>query len=386
MRRFFQWWFGELANLLPDAWRNARKGARVLTLTVSREDVTVAHSDRGKVQELGLATRLTPGAGAQGADGAPASGGQGRESLMTTLRSIRPKVEVCEVVLAGALALSKRVTLPLAAEENLRQVLAFEMERQTPFKAEDVYYDFVVVERDRAAQQMHLDLRVGRKTIVDEALSLLGDWAHAPLALRDAGPGFGPSKPGQPIPLLFQPPGRRASSGRRWIPWLVAVNVLLLLTLLAVPIWQQRDELNRLQSQLREARAEAAQTASLRERVEAMSARNAYLTRFSASKPTKVELLDDLTQRIPDNTYLTRFEVKGDRVSLQGTSQAASSLIAILEDSPWLKQVEYASPVVRQGNTGRERFHLRAVLTDEDVPDTQAPAQVPAQGRVTETS
>ena len=36
--------------------------------------------------------------------------------------------------------LAKTVTLPLAAERELEQVLAFEMDRETPFKAEELYW------------------------------------------------------------------------------------------------------------------------------------------------------------------------------------------------------------------------------------------------------
>ena len=35
--------------------------------------------------------------------------------------------------------LQRNLTLPVAAEDNLRQVLAFEMDRQTPFKADQIY-------------------------------------------------------------------------------------------------------------------------------------------------------------------------------------------------------------------------------------------------------
>ena len=45
--------------------------------------------------------------------------------------------------------LTRTLTLPLATEENLREVLAFQMDRQTPFTVEQVYYDYGVVARGR---------------------------------------------------------------------------------------------------------------------------------------------------------------------------------------------------------------------------------------------
>ena len=36
----------------------------------------------------------------------------------------------------------QQVFLPLAAAENLKQVLEYEIERQLPFKRDEIYYDF----------------------------------------------------------------------------------------------------------------------------------------------------------------------------------------------------------------------------------------------------
>ncbi len=36
----------------------------------------------------------------------------------------------------------QQVILPLAAQDNLQQVLDYEIERQLPFKRDEVYYDF----------------------------------------------------------------------------------------------------------------------------------------------------------------------------------------------------------------------------------------------------
>lgn len=45
------------------------------------------------------------------------------------------------VALSNAQVLCKQIGLPLAASQNLRQVLAFELGRQTPFTHEQAYFD-----------------------------------------------------------------------------------------------------------------------------------------------------------------------------------------------------------------------------------------------------
>jgi hypothetical protein len=50
--------------------------------------------------------------------------------------------------LANTKVLRQIITLPLAAEENLQQTLRFEIDRYTPFRADQVYFDYRIKARD----------------------------------------------------------------------------------------------------------------------------------------------------------------------------------------------------------------------------------------------
>jgi len=49
------------------------------------------------------------------------------------------------------LALLRYVDLPLAVKENLHETLGYEMEKYTPFSADDVYFDCRIISEDREA-------------------------------------------------------------------------------------------------------------------------------------------------------------------------------------------------------------------------------------------
>ena len=125
-------------------------------------------------------------------------------------------------------------------------------------------------------------------------------------------------------------------------------------------------QLEELREELSDTRESAARAADLQRDISALQASRDFVAGQRRARPAVVLILEELTQRIPDDTYLTRLEVKGERVSLQGSSLAASALIAILEDSPYLTAVRFASPVVRQGTGSRERFHVAATLARPD--------------------
>jgi general secretion pathway protein L len=73
----------------------------------------------------------------------------------------------------GSKVIFKRLSLPSPTEENLKEVLGFEMDRYTPFALEDVYFDFNIVKRDEVRDLIHVLLLVVKKDVVDYYLKLL---------------------------------------------------------------------------------------------------------------------------------------------------------------------------------------------------------------------
>ena len=89
--------------------------------------------------------------------------------------------------------LQRTVDLPLAAAENLREVLGFEMDRHTPFKAEDVAFDYHIVSTDRQTKRLLVDLTVAPR--IEEVAAkfygrtdflYLGRGINYPIALEGA--------------------------------------------------------------------------------------------------------------------------------------------------------------------------------------------------------
>jgi Tfp pilus assembly protein PilN len=73
----------------------------------------------------------------------------------------------------GDKVIFKRLFLPSPTEENLKEVLGFEMDRYTPFVLEDVHFDFKIVKRDEEKKIIHVLLMVVKKDVVEYYLNLL---------------------------------------------------------------------------------------------------------------------------------------------------------------------------------------------------------------------
>jgi general secretion pathway protein L len=75
-----------------------------------------------------------------------------------------------------------------------------------------------------------------------------------------------------------------------------------------------------------------------------------------------VEIIDEISRILPDHTWIARLDLKGSELQLQGQSSAASSLIRIIESSPWFENVRFASPVVQIAGTDNDRVHIVATV------------------------
>lgn len=350
IRQFFTWWGRELAALLPESWmRSSESGANVLEITLSEDFVDYRHRTGGESEQLGSFERNKNASGSA----VSAMSASARESLHAVLRGLRPKKVRCEVRADDRLRLRKSVSLPLAAEENLEQVLAFEMERHTPFHADEVYFDYRVVSRDAKSRRLDVEFLVMRKATVDDALSVISEWGvRASTGVFD----------GKSEVLLFLPEEYRGTAAPRINRLLLAANVAAVTFALLLPIQRQETYLDELRASVDEARTRAMSSAEIQQRIDTLRKDLTLLAGARSGAGSAVELIEELTRLLPDDTWLNRLEIRDGEVHFQGFSQAASALVGKVEASELFRDARFGSPITRDVRTGRERFHVSAKL------------------------
>ena len=94
-----------------------------------------------------------------------------RQALVSLLPHLNPARDAVYLCLPPEKSVVQEVLLPLAAQENIAQVLEYELERQLPFKRDDVYYDFIPV--GKKGERFSVYLFALPKRNVDTLLNLL---------------------------------------------------------------------------------------------------------------------------------------------------------------------------------------------------------------------
>jgi general secretion pathway protein L len=80
-----------------------------------------------------------------------------------------------------------------------------------------------------------------------------------------------------------------------------------------------------------------------------------------------IELINEITTILPDNTWVEQLVINGDEVQVRGQSLAAATLISIVEASEKFENATFRSPVVQDRRTGRDRFFLSAQIRKKTI-------------------
>jgi general secretion pathway protein L len=279
------------------------------------------------------------------------------------------------LVLPATAVLRRRLTLPAAAAERLRDVAGFEIDRQTPFTVAAVRYDAFLLQR-RADGLIDVELIVAPRREIDETLAALGD-AGAGLAGIDVA-----TADNQTLGVNLLPPdarGRRRDPLQRW-NLMLAVVALLALMLAARQVLQNRhDAVARFTSAAEANAVEARRISAQRQRLTDLVEGADFLERTRAATPTTLEVMDELSRRLPDNTYLEKLAIENNRLLLIGLSSEVPSLVARMEGSSLWRTPALTGALQRDPRSRRDRFTLTAELVNT-APASTAQGSTPQPG------
>jgi general secretion pathway protein L len=341
---FWSWWIAELGGILPKGMRSAiLPGVERLYLQLKGQELVASQGTNESIHEIGrypmTAAALLPE----------------QAQVLEELAGRTREVVLC---LPADKVLVKTLTLPLVAEENLREVLGFEMDRQTPFSLDQVYYDHTLSARNPKTNTLTLDLVVTPRLFLDKLVTTLQGIGLSPdqATLCQEQTGLP-----RPVNLLPEEARQVRRDSTRYLNLaLGVVAVALLLGTIALPLANKIQVIHALEARTELVTGKAEITRRLREEIEQLDTGSRFLVEKKQAMPLALEIINELTRLLPDDTWITRLDIKGQEVQIQGQSAAASALIPLIESSDKLRNPRFRSPVTRMPRMNAERFHLSA--------------------------
>lgn len=248
------------------------------------------------------------------------------------------------LMLPAECALTRELSLPLAAEDDLRAVLEFEMDRFTPFKAEEVLFDAVVSARDPARGRIAVLLVAARRAVVAERAG--------------ATPPAGIGVMGAPEAIDLLP--RRAHRPDRVTLGLAALCVVLALAAAALPFHRQQQRLDALRDHVAALRGEAERAQSLRRDIESGLAAERVPVAFRAERPSPLAAIEALAALLPDDAWISVLSLSAEGIEFSGQAASAEAVLRAVEESPLFTAAQFRTAIDQDARSGRERFTLAA--------------------------
>jgi len=347
MRVFLSWWFRHLAGLFPGfGMLSAAKRADAVILDIGVEVVTLSIRVQGSVATIAQAA----------ADEA------GLKELAHALGGIKSIPRLLFLRLPAVQVLKKHLSLPAAARRDLQNLLGFQIDRETPFAREEIYWNYRLLHQDMTRGQIHVELFLILRRSIDSLLEIAQRAGLAPSAIEiDAG------KAG--VTLVSLKSGISATQARsRWplipIPAAACMSVLLAM---AAPFAYQQWAIAALDTKIASIQTQVDEAISLRRSVDGV-ARAAEFFHEGGCCESRLAMLAAVTRSLPDDAYLTAMTLRGNRLTMSGLSPAAAQLVGSFARLADFKDPSFDSPVVGNRDGELERFTISVQLAKAGAP------------------
>lgn len=367
IQSFVAWWLSELKAMIPVGVRSWFVGDTTLV------DVKVD----------GASIKVLPADGKAVVESVNVADAKSSAVLLAMRASGRDSVRL---LLTSDQLLVKRLQLPMAIEENLREAIGFELDRYTPFKADQAYYDARVLRRDTNKESIEVQLGVAPRAVVDPLLATL---RRVDLSVGAVGAAKGVAS-GDDFDLL--PAGERPA--QKWGKHLklnavlLAVALGLALIALLLPIWQKREKVLELIPQVAKASAEFTGSQRQYDEYSKLAGQYNYITGKKHAQQPVLVIMEELARISPDTTYFQSLELKSTgkirEVTMLGEAQSASKVLEGLEQSPLFQNASQRAQTTRGSQPNTERYHVSTEVKAKPLPpmsvalvDSVVPPAVP---------
>jgi general secretion pathway protein L len=330
LAEIFSWWVARMRGLLPGAALAAREPDALIVAVDRLPDSAVEMTGalmlrrNGHEDQLGALDPYAP-------PPVPAA-----TRLATGLR-LPPGNVLC-----------RDVTLPLAAARDLQSVLGFELDRLTPFSADELYWSVSGVMADRGRGMLTLRLAIVLRARVEALLETLERLRLTP-SFIETGTGR--------IELAAAEHGM-VRHGRAA---LIALCGLLALACVAVPFIRQQIALNAAARAIEQANPAARTALALRGQLEVTASGNAAID-AARREGDALQVLAVVTQALPDGTWLSDLTLKSGDLTFDGESGDAAQLIGLLSAVPGLRTPSFTAPVTRTADGKADLFSMHATV------------------------
>jgi general secretion pathway protein L len=363
------WWTTRLAECIPAPIATWLRGEQQTAMLEWSADALVL-SKGNSAQPIGRATIETA---------SPTKADDFASAVKTIASRVRGPVTL---VVGEQRALRKIISLPLAARDTLRQTVGYDLDRLTPFPSGTVLFDAVEKSVDHAGRAVKAEFVAMPRAPIEALLSAA---QRAGLQIVRVIPAAQDAASGINL-IRAQDSGEKPGLLRSPHLWLGLLTAALSAAVLVYPLWQKRQQVLEAQPIMAQAERDAVDTDKVTKELQQRINQYNFLPAKRHSTALTVQVLDEVTKLLPDDTWVQNFDLKTVRANATGASTAVTSrelqvqgetelaqrLIGLFENSPLFVSPQYKSPLTKLNYPGQnvngDRFHLAMEVKTASLP------------------
>ncbi|WP_212629043.1 PilN domain-containing protein [Pseudomonas sp. KB-10] len=270
------------------------------------------------------------------------------------LTGVRRELLQLVVQWPAARVLRKRISLPVEAVDNLREVLGYQVGRLTPFAVEKLYYDARII--GPVDDQVEVELLAVPRDQVDPVVGQIQTLTGLTVSRLEV--------EGVAQVNLF---GQARVASRWWQrlngnSWLLMAIALALLAAMSAPVLRERGLVIERKQQIAALRPQVQSLLVAREALQHSLDGLGEMEARRGEVPSAVQVLAEMTRLLPDDYYLSVLDIQRDRITVNGIGPRAVELIQAINDSPMFDAAKFSAPVNRNMQTGLDQFTITASL------------------------
>ncbi len=246
--------------------------------------------------------------------------------------------------------LIKELTLPAVVERDLARVIGYEMDRETPFTLDEVWWRAEIVSRDRDQHKITASLCIVPQAPLAGLIAGLARVGLNPQSLDVAVRGSAYRN----VPLA----GAAAAAAGRQRARTMAAAAAFLMALWAIsgPFIHQSLTFAALDDQIAALKPDLDLADRLRRRGTGVGSDVISVER--AKLGDVLVTLAKTTDILPDDTRLTDLTLRQRKMTLIGQTAGAAKLIGLMAADPFFKDPAFSAPVTRTEGTKTEVFTI----------------------------
>jgi general secretion pathway protein L len=339
LEQFIGWWYEQMRSLLPQTMIGAPRWSNALLLDMGSDGSRSFLVRRQRHRERTLGPIDFDAAGLA----AVRRGRRSRAAPRDLLIRLPP----------GRL-LEHRFPIPLAAERDAANFLRYEIDRETPFNADEVFWTFDIESRDRVNGRLFVSLSMLPRADLANAISWLTGVGLAPAAIET----LGEDQRVRHLPLGGPVTARHTMP--RPVVGLAALCGLLALLAVVLPFVFQQTRIVSQERRIAALEPRVAEVFALRAHINGQAAGADVVAAERARVGDALEALAAITGIMPDNAFLTGLSLSKRDLTLTGQSGDAAGLISALSRAPTINSPSFSAPVTAAANGQGNLFSITA--------------------------